>query len=65
MLHWGLVHKGVINFSVLTQKYNWKQGASKFYTFLRILLAKEATIQVEQTEPYEEIQKGPKFAKTF
>jgi len=65
MLHRGLARKDVINFSVLTQKCNRKQAASRFYTCL--LLAKEGTIQVEQTEPYEEIaiQKGPKFAEAF
>ena len=65
MLHRGLARKDVLNFSVLTQKCNRKQAASRFYTCL--LLAKEGTIQVEQTKPYEEIaiQKGPKFAEAF
>lgn len=52
-------------FSALTQKCNRKQAASRFYTCL--LLAKENTIQVQQSRAYGEIliTKGPKFTKAF
>lgn len=52
-----------VQFSLLTQKCNRKQAASRFYTCL--LLAKEGMISVEQPEPYAEIllQRGPKFTE--
>ena len=52
-------------FSALTQKCSRKQAASRFYTCL--LLAKENTIHVQQTQAYGEIliTKGPRFTKAF
>lgn len=65
LLNRGLSKKDSVDFSTLTQKCSRKQAASRFYTCL--LLAKEGTIDVEQSEPYAEIviQKGPKFTSTF
>ena len=65
MLDRSLSNKDSISFKVLTQRCNRKQAASRFYTCL--LLAKEGTIHVEQSEPYAEIhiQKGPRFAQAF
>ena len=65
MLNRGLSAKESIGFSTVTQRCNRKQAASRFYTCL--LLAKEGTIHVEQSEPYAEIliQKGPKFTEAF
>lgn len=61
----GLGSKENIKFSVLAQKCNRKQVASRFYTCL--LLAKEGTIHVEQSEPYAEIyiQRGARFTEAF
>ena len=65
MLDRGLARKDTINFTALTQKCNRKQAASRFYTCL--LLAKEGTIHVRQSEPYADIAitKGPKFTEAF
>ncbi len=65
LLSRGLSKQPSVEFSTLTQRCNRKQAASRFYTCL--LLAKEGTIHVEQSQPYAEIaiHKGPKFTSTF
>ena len=62
-LNRNLSNKKDVPFSSLTQRCSRKQAASRFYTCL--LLAKDGTIDVEQSEAYGPIQihKGPRFAE--
>ena len=63
MLNHGFDKADSVDFLSLTRRCSRKQAASRFYTCL--LLAKEGTIQFEQSEPYGDItiEKGPRFAQ--
>lgn len=63
ILNRNLSNKKDVPFSSLTQRCSRKQAASRFYTCL--LLTKDGTIDVEQSEAYGPIQisKGPRFAE--
>ena len=63
ILNRNLSNKKDVPFSSLTQRCSRKQAASRFYTCL--LLAKDGTIEVEQSEAYGpiHIHKGPRFSE--
>lgn len=63
MLNHGFEKTSSVNFLSLTRRCSRKQAASRFYTCL--LLAKEGTVQFQQSEPYGDIllEKGPRFSQ--
>lgn len=65
MITRGLQDKDDIGFSYVTKNCNRKLAASRFYTCL--LLAKEGTIKVQQSEAFADIhiQRGPSFTEAY